>query len=351
MDGKLDRMPAFLATHNIHVAILTETRRTLSHSLATAPTHIDGYTFYFSSHVDPTAASHFLDTRLREWGVCIAIKDGIAFQPVKVPPHFQARLLQGARTLRGPADSTLVLHLFALYAPANSIHKATFWTSLTDHLKLVAPTILSTPNHHIILGGDCNSYMDPSRDILRLNPISPHSSASPLSVSDGPPSTYLRRFIEALRDDSIPLYDPLSSSQYTAVSHHTYANSNFTYLSILDKIFTSFSTQHMEPTLILDWDQYAPVGLSDHRAALSIISLASLGSGWIEYPSTPFRSPPAINIDKLTSLDPLSISSAIASWKASLPLSIYISYSRLLTLLSLAPLLRMTCYLTCTATS
>jgi hypothetical protein len=77
----------------------------------------------------------------------------------------------------------------------------------------------------------------------------------------------------------------------------------------------------MEPTIVLDWDQYNLVGASDHRATLSSISLASLGQGWIKYPSIPFRSPPLINIDKLKSLDPSRIASRIASWKTGMPQS------------------------------
>jgi hypothetical protein len=77
----------------------------------------------------------------------------------------------------------------------------------------------------------------------------------------------------------------------------------------------------MEPTIVLVWDQYNLVGASDHRATFSSISLASLGQGWIEYPSVSFRSPPLINIDKLKSLDPSLIASQIASWKTGLPQS------------------------------
>jgi hypothetical protein len=136
------------------VAILTETRRTLSHASLSTSTHLDGYTFHFSSHIDSTAASYFLAPHLREWGVCIAIKDGLAFQPALVPRHFESRLLQGALTLRGPAHSTIVLHILAIYAPANQQQKAIFWLNLTNYLKTFAPPILSKPTQHLLLGGD-----------------------------------------------------------------------------------------------------------------------------------------------------------------------------------------------------
>jgi hypothetical protein len=152
IDRKLQSLPEFFTLHNVHVAILTKTRRTLSHaSLSTS------YTFHFSSHIDSTAASYFLAPHLREWGVCIAIEDGLAFQPALVPRPFEFRLLQGALTLRGPAHSTIVLHILAIYAPANQQQKATFWLDLTNYLKTFAPPILSKPTQHLLLGGDWNS--------------------------------------------------------------------------------------------------------------------------------------------------------------------------------------------------
>jgi hypothetical protein len=126
IDCKLKSLPEFFTLHNVHVAILTKTRRTLSHASLSTSTHLDGYTFHFSSHINFTAASYFLAPHLREWGVCIAIKDGLAFQPALVPRHFESRLLQGALTLRCPAHSTIVLHILAIYAPANQQQKATF---------------------------------------------------------------------------------------------------------------------------------------------------------------------------------------------------------------------------------
>jgi hypothetical protein len=320
IDRKLQSLPEFFTLHNVHVAILTETRRTLSHASLSTYTHLDGYTFHFSSHIDSTAASYFLAPHLCEWGVCIAIKDGLAFQPALVPRHFDSRLALTLLLLWGPAHSTIVLHILAIYAPANQQQKATFWLNLTNYLKTFAPPILSKPTQHLLLGGDWNSYINPSRDINR-SPSLVTPPPNKANASDGQHNTFLCRFIEELRDDSIHLFDPLLGPQYTAHLYYTYANANFTYCSILDKNFTSFSAHHMEPTIVLDWDQYNLVGASDHRATLSSISLASLGQGWIEYPLVPFRSPPLINIDKLKSLDPSLIASRIASWKTGLPQS------------------------------
>jgi hypothetical protein len=49
IDGKLFGLPQFLQTHNIHVAILTETRRSIGRHKSSQDFQSGGYTFYFSS--------------------------------------------------------------------------------------------------------------------------------------------------------------------------------------------------------------------------------------------------------------------------------------------------------------
>lgn len=84
IDSKLHNLPQFLQEHGIHVAILTETQRTISKQKNQTTQQVQGYTFYFSSYIDPTFSSHFLPRQAREWGVCIAIKNGLAFKPVSI---------------------------------------------------------------------------------------------------------------------------------------------------------------------------------------------------------------------------------------------------------------------------
>jgi hypothetical protein len=80
IDGKLSGLPRFLQTHKIHVAILTETRRSIGTHKSSQDFQYGGYTFYFSSHIDTSHSTSFVNSRARGWGVCIAVRTGLAYQ-------------------------------------------------------------------------------------------------------------------------------------------------------------------------------------------------------------------------------------------------------------------------------
>lgn len=75
----------------------------------------------------------------------------------------------------------------------------------------------------------------------------------------------------------------------------------------------------MEPTAVLDWAHYKAVGLSDHRASVTQVSLSSLGDGWIEYPATPFKPFSPINIERLQAANKEDLRNKITKWKSHLP--------------------------------
>jgi hypothetical protein len=83
IDGKLSGLPQFLQTHDIHVANLTETRRSIGTHKSSQDFQSGGYTFYFSSHVDASHSTPFISSRARKWGVCIAVRTGLAYQSVE----------------------------------------------------------------------------------------------------------------------------------------------------------------------------------------------------------------------------------------------------------------------------
>jgi hypothetical protein len=96
IDGKLAGLPQFLQTHDIHVAILTETRRSIGTHKSSQDFQSGGYTFYFSSHIDASHSTSFINSRAREWGVCIAVRTGLAYQSVESHlAQFDARLQHG----------------------------------------------------------------------------------------------------------------------------------------------------------------------------------------------------------------------------------------------------------------
>jgi hypothetical protein len=78
INSKLDQLPDLFKAHDVHIAILTETQRTIGVERNKQIQTLKGYTFYFPSYVDTSHTAFFMPTRLREWGVCIAVKVGLA---------------------------------------------------------------------------------------------------------------------------------------------------------------------------------------------------------------------------------------------------------------------------------
>jgi hypothetical protein len=71
IDGKLSGLPQFLQTHDIHVAILTKTRRSIGTHKSCQNFQSGGYTFYFSSHVDTLHSTSFIRTLVLANGVYV----------------------------------------------------------------------------------------------------------------------------------------------------------------------------------------------------------------------------------------------------------------------------------------
>jgi hypothetical protein len=83
----------------------------------------------------------------------------------------------------------------------------------------------------------------------------------------------------------------MARDKLTAFNDFTFLSSNQKYRSIPDKLFTSFPTHHCNHSRILEWEDTKAFELSDHRPFITKISLASLCSGWIEYPLSPITRP------------------------------------------------------------
>jgi hypothetical protein len=105
--------------------------------------------------------------------------------------------------------------------------------------------------------------------------------------------------VNDLRSSNVFLFDHMAKEKLQAKEQCTFLSNSHRFQSIIDKTFTTFPTEHCESTQILDWHTYSKVGLSDHRAVITEVSLSSLCEGWIGYLSKPFRLPPRIDITKL----------------------------------------------------
>jgi hypothetical protein len=156
--------------------------------------------------------------------------------------------------------------------------------------------------------------MDTEKDIYRLDP----SETTLLTI--GSANQHLCTFIEDLQAAELPLFDPMAPDKFTALNDFTFLSSNQKYRSMPDKVFTSVPTHHCKPSRILEWEDTRALGLSDHRPAITNISLASLCNGWIEYPLSPVTRPKiTINADNITQERNDKVIAAVSTWKSTLP--------------------------------
>jgi hypothetical protein len=296
IDGKLSGLARFLHKHDINVAILTETRRSIGTHKSSQDFQSGGYTFYFSSHVDTSHITSFINTRAHKWGVCIAVKTGLAYQSVESHlAQFDARLQHGIVRVPTPQGRLVSIDILGAYAPARHEHKQTFWEKLNAYVQSLVPQYLTSMDKPLILAGNWNSYMDTERDIYRLD------SSDTTLLTTGLANQHLQTFPDDLQEVNLPLFDPMARDKLTAFNDFTFLSSNQKYRSIPDKVFTSSPTHHCEPSQILEWKDTKALGLSDHRPVITKICLASLCNGWIEYPLSPVtRLRITINADNIT---------------------------------------------------
>jgi hypothetical protein len=125
------------------------------------------------------------------------------------------------------------------------------------------------------MAGNLNNYRVPERELYRSAPLqSSHTSAREnQDCSKKKQQFHLETFFSDLIQDDLYLFDPMNQNKLTTFHSYTFMASSHRFQSILDKIFTLFPADYCERTVILDFDQYTDVGLSDHRAVVTQISL------------------------------------------------------------------------------
>jgi exonuclease III len=203
------------------VAILTETRRSIGTHKSSQDFRSGGYTFYFLSHVDTSHNTSFINSRACEWGVCIAVRTGLAYQSVESHlEQFDARLQHGIVRVPTPQGRLVSIDILGAYAPARHEHKQAFWEKLNAHLQSLAPQYLTSTDKHLILAGDWNSYVDTERDIYRLDP-----SVTTLLIT-GSANQHLWTFLDDLQEADFPLFDPMAHDKLTAFNDFTFLSSN-----------------------------------------------------------------------------------------------------------------------------
>jgi hypothetical protein len=155
INDRLTALPAFLSSHDIQVAVLTETRRSINKHKSQRPLSQQGYTFHFSSYKDPSYSTSCISPTTCQWGVCIAIRDGLAYQTIEViSDTFAARILHGSLIVPTKGDSSITIEIIAVYALAKAQEKGPFWEELTTYVTKTLKRIGNNDNHHLCLVGD-----------------------------------------------------------------------------------------------------------------------------------------------------------------------------------------------------
>jgi hypothetical protein len=173
MDNKLFQLPQLLKGQGIHVSILTETRRSLARHKTQQSIHFDRYTFHFASYVDSSLSTNCLPPSTREWGVCIAIRDGIAYQKIETDcSAFQARVLHGELSIPTTTDENVTIEILGVYAPAKESDKHAFWMQFSTYLLACLQRIANNEIYQLIMVGDWNSHLDVKRDTYKDNIMS-----------------------------------------------------------------------------------------------------------------------------------------------------------------------------------
>jgi hypothetical protein len=162
INDKLTALPASLRFHDIQVAVLGETRKSINKHKSQRPLSQQGYTFHFSSYKDPSYSTSCISPTACEWGVCIAIRDGLAYQTIEVSSDtFAARILHGSLIVPTKGESSITIEIIAVYAPAKAQEKGPFWEELTTYVTKTLKRIGNNDNHHLCLVGDLEQLPAP----------------------------------------------------------------------------------------------------------------------------------------------------------------------------------------------
>jgi hypothetical protein len=86
---------------------------------------------------------------------------------------------------------------------------------------------------------------------------------------------HLSDFLHSLANEDLFFTDLMAISKLTTYANYTYATKKLAYRSILDRVFTTISKQHCNPTTVLDWEET----FSDHRPVQISIDSNSLCDG------------------------------------------------------------------------
>jgi exonuclease III len=170
---KVQDLLGLMNKNDVQIAIVSETRESAGSQNQTQ-TQANGYTIYKNAYRDISHTSQYLSPEKMVWGVCLIVKNGLAFSISKIHDlTLGARLVHGTLTIptKGHAQPMKV-DILGVYGPAtkdfavNSPYREALLKYVGNLYKLHHREF-TQGTRHIIIEGDWNSYLDQNLDIYR----------------------------------------------------------------------------------------------------------------------------------------------------------------------------------------
>jgi hypothetical protein len=205
------------------VAIVYETRESVGHQ-AQRQLQVDGHTIYKSAYLDKSHTTKYLSPDKLVWGVCVIVKNGLAFSISNIVDlALGARLIHGTLTISTSTETPMTI--LGIYGPATKDQQINepYWKALQIYVeKLYEKNEVSFTqgSRQMVIGGDWSSYRDKETDIYREYELK----------SCKPQDNYLNDFLETiLSNKNIYLHDLMAVSKLMPYDNYTYSKNKFAF--------------------------------------------------------------------------------------------------------------------------
>jgi hypothetical protein len=162
-EPKMKDLIKLMKEDGISVAIISETRESVGHQ-AQRQLQVDGHTIYKSTYLDKSHTTKYLSPVKLVWGVCVIVKNGLAFSISNIVDlALGARLIHGTLTLSTSTETPMTIDILGIYGPATKDPQINepYWKALQiDVEKLYEKNEVSFTqgSRQMVIGGDWNSY-------------------------------------------------------------------------------------------------------------------------------------------------------------------------------------------------
>jgi hypothetical protein len=156
----------------ISVAIISRTRESVGHQ-AQQQLQIDGHTIYKSAYLDKSHTTKYLSPDKLVWGVCVIVKNGLAFLISNIVDlALGARLIHGTLTILTSTRTPMTIDILGIFGPATKDPQIIeyYWKALQIYVKKLYEkneVTFTQGSRQMVIGGDWNSYRDKETDIYR----------------------------------------------------------------------------------------------------------------------------------------------------------------------------------------